>query len=218
MVRSVNLGIGVSFVALWLLVTVMGPIGAASSNTGSPFARFPLWKDIEGPFATLDEGHLPDGTRWAVFGSRAVGKSWGRREPCVTVARITRFGDYAHANGCGPLSPEGPNRPPVYVSISGAYEKHPDGPVVGEAFMGLTFKRTVRRVTLLFSDGGRLTRPTRLLNPKQSRKTGLVRFSYLALGMQRDVCVSTVIGYDQFSTALFSLPTMTCPSDYRLRR
>jgi hypothetical protein len=126
------------------------------------------------------------------------------------VARITRYGRYASAHRCSGLAPQADGEPPVYVALSGSEQAHPDGPVIGEVVMGLSFQTSVKEVRLNFASGGQMRRATRLFNPRQQSKTDLVPFRYVALGMQRDVCVQTVTGYDSAGLALFEEETGVC--------
>jgi hypothetical protein len=76
--------------------------------------------------------------------------------------------------------------------------------------MGLSFRVDVKRVKLVSADSGSMVRTTKLVNAAQMRKTGLPAFRYVALGLQRDVCVETVIGYDQTGETIFEAPTRLC--------
>lgn len=200
-------------------VVAVGSLGGDAALAGETTGRtswdrgfntFPLWMDVPGrTFITLREGRLGDGTRWAVYASRVGQGQRGRKNPCLSVARITHAGGYGDAHRCGEPTPSG-NQPPVYVSITGSYQNRPDGPVIGEAVMGLSFRVDVKRVKLVFADSGSLVRPTKLVNASQMRKTGLPAFRYVALGLQRDVCVDTVIGYNQSGETIFEAPTRLC--------
>ncbi len=184
------------------------PYERSSGNQG--FDSFPLWIDVPGQtYITLNEDRLSDGTRWGVYASRVGQGQRGQKNPCLSVARITRAGGYGDAHRCGEPTPEG-NQPPVYVSITGSYQNRPSGPEIGESVMGLSFRVDVQRVKLVFADSGSMTRPTKLVNAAQRRKTGLPAFRYVALGLQRDVCVETVIGYDQTGESTFEAPTRLC--------
>lgn len=193
---------------LWLVVLV--PSVAAASTGG--FSDFPLSKDVPGStFATLGEGRLPDGTRWGAYASRLGEAPSRRREPCISVARITRTGEYANRAGCGPLAPEGKLRLPVYVSISGSYRNHPNGPVIGETIAALSFARSIRKVQLTFSTGGVLSRRTRELNSQQQKKARLASFRYIVLSMQKDLCVESIVGFDEHGSSLLDAQTEICP-------
>lgn len=186
--------------------------GEATAGQRSPYAGFPLYKDVSGngPFATLGEGQLPNRSRWAVYASR-VGK--GRRgfeQPCLSLARITRIGEYTDVHGCGPLVPTDDEAPPNYAYIAATYQTRPDGPFIGETVLGLTFRPTVRSVVLKYVDGGQMQRDTRLFNAKQQKKTKLPAFRYVALALQQDVCVATVEGFSGDGTQLFSAETGLC--------
>jgi hypothetical protein len=178
----------------------------------APYKDFPLDKDVPGrSHAILDEGMLPDHTRWGAYASRVGRRSGARWHPCVSVARITRAGEYGHAAACGPLSPSGDRRDvPVNASISGAYNERPDGPVTGEWIGAMSFDRTIRKVQLAFSDGGSVVRPTKMLNAYQRSKVHLVKFSYIAVALQRDVCVEEIIGYDSRGVSVLEAGTELC--------
>lgn len=93
---------------------------------------------------------------------------------------------------------------PVYLSIAGSYQARPDGPLVGETFMGLSFHPSVRSVLLEYEDGGQLRRPTKFFNAKQQKKTKLPPFRYIAIALQDDVCVASIVGYAKNGTELIS--------------
>lgn len=187
-------------------------VGQASERTSEDrgFNSFPLWMDVPGrAFITLNEGRLGDGTRWGVYASRVGQGQKGRGNQCLSVARITHAGGYGDAHRCGEPTPSG-NQPPVYVSMSGSYQNRPNGPIIGEVVMALSFRVDVKRVKLELADSGSMVRPTKLVNAAQMRKTGLPAFRYVALGLQEDVCVETVIGFDQSGDLIFEAPTRLC--------
>lgn len=186
--------------------------GDARASQRSPFADFPLYKDVSGngPFATLDEGQLPNKTRWGAYASR-VGKGWpGYERPCLSLAHITRWGEYTDVHGCGRLAPTAESSMPNFLFIAATYQTKPDGPFIGEAILGLTFSTAVRSVVLEYEDGGQLQRRTRLFNSKQQEKTKLPPFRYIAVALQKDVCVETVIGYSEDGSELFSAKPLLC--------
>lgn len=76
--------------------------------------------------------------------------------------------------------------------------------------MGLSFSPEVNRVRLLYASGGQSLQRTKMFNAKQQGKTGLGEFRYLALGMQRDLCVARVTGYDATGAELFEEDTELC--------
>jgi hypothetical protein len=189
--------------------------GAESRETAKesagPYDSFPLWKDVPGKsFATLGDGKLPNGTRWAAYVSRFGPGRKARRNPCVTVASITRKGIYGKAGGCGPLAPT-TREPPLYVSVSSSYRTKQGGPAFGETVMALSFANSVTRVELLTYSGEQLSLPTKPLSDRQRQKTQLPASRYVAMGLQRDVCVATVIGYDATGGVLFESDTDLCP-------
>lgn len=206
-------------------VLLLGVIGttlllAASYAPGkSPYAAFPLWKDVSGngPFATLGEGQLQNGARWGAWASRVGAGRRGYEQPCLSLARITRFGEYTDVHGCGQVvsarDQESANYVPNYVYIAATYQTRPDGPFAGETFLGLTFHPSVRSVVLKYAGGGQLQRRTRLFNSKQQKKTKLPPFRYIALALQDDVCAETVVGYGKNGTELFSAETILCSDD-----
>jgi hypothetical protein len=185
--------------------------GSRPDRAGSAYDAFPLWEDVPGPkFATLGGGKLSNDTRWAAYVSRLEPGKKAFENPCLTVASITRRGIYGHAAHCGPLAPA-TKQPPVYVSVSASYRNRPNGPIIGETAMALSFANSVTRVELMMSSGELMIRRTKLLNERQRRKTHLPPLRYLAMGLQRDVCVASVIGYDEADQVLFEHPTDLCP-------
>jgi hypothetical protein len=184
----------------------------AGAAERSPYAGFPLYKDVSGggPFATLDEGQLPDQTRWGAYASRVGGGTRGYEQPCLSLARITRFGEYTDVHGCGPLVPAEDQSPPNYAYIAGSYQAKKDGPFIGETVLGLTFKPMVRSAVLKLVGGRQLQRRTRFFNSRQQKKTSLPPFRYIAIALQDDVCAETVVGYSAAGSELFSAETGLC--------
>ncbi len=197
---------------LFLVVGVVVVPSMAIAGSRSPYDGFPLAKDVPGgPYATLATAKLRNGTRWGVFASRLGSGALSRRNPCVSVARITKSGRYGNANRCGSPVPSTESSDPVYVGISGSGQNKPGGPVVGETVMGMSFSESVRRVQLKLTDGSTMTKYTRLLNDKQQVKTHLEGFRYIAIGVQRDVCVLSVAAFDANGVQVFSGATKVCP-------
>ena len=128
----------------------------------------------------------------------------------MSLARITVVGEYGAVHGCGPLIPKGNQDVPNYVYIAGAFQANPDGPLIGESVLGLTFSPAVRSAVLKYVGGGQLRRQTQLFNGKQQAKTKLSPFRYIALAVQDDVCVGTVVGYSKSGSELFSAETLLC--------
>ena len=193
------------------LVSVVSILLWVGACDASSFDSFPLWKDVPGrSFAKLGEGRLKSGTRWGVYASRVGSRRTRREEPCISAARITVGGRYTDAHGCGPLAPQPGSDPPVYVTITGSGQNELNGPVVGESVLGMTFKYQVRSVLLRFSNATEMAHRTRLFNAKQMVKTGLAKFRYIAIGLQRDVCVQEVVGYSATGGQLFSRQTDLC--------
>lgn len=206
--------LAVALVAALVGLGVFGLMANAQAPQSSDYDAFPLYKDVPGEsFARLGEGKLSDGTRWAAYASRGIRANKGRMEPCLSVARITRFGEYGNASQCGPLAPDGSGSgpPPVYVSISGSYDTKPGGKVIGESVNALSFKTSVEKVALTFSTGDVLTRRTKLFNSKQRAKAHLTGFRYLAIGMQRDICVTSVTGFNHLGAVILQEDTSGCP-------
>jgi hypothetical protein len=192
-------------------VLPMAGKAGAGERQQAPFASFPLYKDVVGgPFATLGEGRLPNKSRWGAYASRLGDGKRGYEQPCLSLARITRFGEYSAVHGCSPLVPTDDEAPPNYVYIAASSQLKKDGPVVGESVMGLSFKPGVRSVVLRYTNGGQLTRRTRLFNASQQRKTKLTQFRYVAFAVQADVCVESVIGFSKSGDELLSAATGLC--------
>jgi hypothetical protein len=89
----------------------------------------------------------------------------------------------------------------VYVTITGAYKNSPNGPIVGESVLGLSFAPLVRVVEMKASTGRTITRQTKVLNRQQRSKTRLPRFRYVALGLQDDVCIASITRIQQVRRA-----------------
>lgn len=198
-----------------ILAVLLLPLSSAAAAGGgqqSPFADFPLYKDVfgSGPFAKLGEGQLPNRSRWGAYASRVGKGRRGYEQPCLSLARITRFGEYSAVHGCSPLVPTDEEAPPNYVYIAGSTQFKEDGPVIGESVLGLSFQPKVRSVVLKYVGGGQLRRRTQLFNGKQQAKTKLTPFRYLALAVQADICAGTVVGYSKNGAELFTAETGLC--------
>jgi hypothetical protein len=199
--------------ALFLVIVVLAEPVDGRASQRSPFAGFPLYKDVSGngPYATLDEGQLSSRTRWGAYASRVGAGRRGYEQPCLSLARITRYGEYGDVHGCAPLVPTATYAIPNYLYIAGTYQTKPNGPFVGETVMALSFGTTVQSVVLKYTDGGQLRRRTRFFNPKQQRKTHLPPFRYIAMALQDDVCVETVVGFSRSGSEVFSAEPGLCP-------
>ena len=157
---------------------------------------YPLWRSVPvRPFVVLDEGRLR-GTRWGIYAFRGRGKTGGER-PCLTVVTLSARGEVGHSSECGPLAPEsGPDVPPITVLMGGTYEL-PNGEVVGEAVVGMSFAQSLAKARISLEPGGSVMSKTRYLSAKQAKKSHVDRFRYLALPLQRDVCVKHVTGFSR---------------------
>ena len=143
-----------------------------SSRQSSAYDDFPLWKDVPGrTFAKLGEDKLRNGSRWAAFASRVGAGTKGRENPCLTVARISRFGEYGAPHGCGPLAPDGEGDPPVMAMMTVSTDLPGQGK--GETILSMSFKPSIGSVGLITSNGKTIRRNTHLLNRYQQRKTHL---------------------------------------------
>lgn len=184
----------------------------ASAHQKSPYAEFPLDKDVVGggPSVTLDEGQLPNKTNWGVYASRVGAGRRGYQQPCISLARITVAGEYGAVHGCGPLTPSSGQDVPNYVYIAGSYQSKPGGPFIGESILGLSLSPKVYSAALIYAGGGQARRRTQLFNAKQQAKTKLAPFRYIAFAVQDDVCADTVVGYAKHGSQLFSAKTGLC--------
>jgi hypothetical protein len=196
--------------ALWLVVG--GPLASGlNRSSSSPYDDFPLAKDVQGKsYALLGEGKLPNRTRWGAYASRIGRGLKGRQQPCLSVARITLEGEYGNASQCGPLAPTEPGEPPVLVSITGSYINRPGGPTIGEGVYAISVAPVVMHLRLVASSGRVLSLRTKLFNNTQRRKTGLSKFRYVSLGMQSDLCISGIEGYDSAGTKVLDEETFMC--------
>lgn len=200
MKRTSIAGVICAVLALCVLVSLANAQGARSFSRTNPFDKFPLWKDVPGrTFAVLGEGKLRNGTRWGAYVSRVGAGQTGFENPCVTVANITRGGEYGPAHACGLLLPNAAAPAgdlPVEAHFSTSYQLTVNGPVRGESFTGLLLAPSVQRVVLVTSTGQRIKRQMRRLSSRQRAKTKLPEMSYLALAQQRDICIEWVRGFD----------------------
>jgi hypothetical protein len=174
----------------------------------SPYADFPLWSDVPGgPFATLGEGTL-SGTRWAVYASKIRRKPFTSATPCITVASISSEGAYHVQTGCGLIAPEDPFWTGAETFSTSArihgHNRH------GQFFGGLPFGVHIRGVKIHLASGANLFRKTRLLNPRQARKTGLRRFRFFVLPLDEPACIESLVAYRADGSAAWSGETEEC--------
>lgn len=180
-----------------------------SVRSSSEFDDFPLWKDVPGrTFAKLDEGKLPNGTRWAAYVSRVGAGKRGRENPCVSIARITAFGQYGHANECGPLAPLKEGWPPVMPMFGGT--SYVNGREESETFTAMSFKPFIASILITTTNGDAIRKRTHLLNRYQQRKTHLPPLRYVALGLQRELCIANFVGYSSDGAIAFEAPFKEC--------
>jgi hypothetical protein len=206
-------------VAAVLLIFCAGILGhlesqRASAQRSDPdsYAAFPLWKDVPGKtFAGLREGRLLNGTRWAAFISKARPVKRAKANPCVTIAKITRFGEYGHATDCGsPTSDRNTGRP-IFVEMSASYRAASGTRVVGETVMAFLFSSDIVKLEAQLSSGGSIVTHTQPLKLWQQTKAHLTALRYVALGMLRDVCIRSIAGYDISGSRLVDRETEICP-------
>ena len=197
---------------LWALALGPGGVGLARSEgarSSSEFDDFPLWKDVPGrTFAKLGEGKLPNGTRWAGYASRVGSGKRGRENPCVTVSSITAFGAYSPAHECGPLAPVREGWPPVTAMFT--ISDSDRGQEAGETFMAMSFKTSIVSILITLEKGETIRRRTHLLNRYQRRKTHLPPLRYVALGLERAICIANLVGYNAAGEVAFEAPFKEC--------
>jgi hypothetical protein len=187
-------------------------LGRAQDGLRQTHQRFPLWIEVPGSrFAVLNEGQLGNGTQWGAYISRLGKRSAGFERPCITVSRVTRIGEFNSATDCGVLISEAKPDLPVYASISLTYRTAPSSPVRAETVMGLTFDPVVAKVILKSADGGQITTRPLLMSKRQQKKSHLPPLRFVALAMQRSVCIKNVVGFDGRGAEIFTAPTGVCP-------
>ena len=170
------------------------PEGTSRPAVNHEFDDFPLWREVRGPFAKIGEGKVPNGTRWAAYVWRgAPGKS-GRENPNLTVARITAFGANDEAVAGGPLAPIREGWSPVTAMFTALNPASGEGNP--ETFVAMSFKPSITSILIGLANGEAIRRRTHSLNRFQQRKAHLPALRYVALGMERELCIAKVVGYD----------------------
>ena len=148
----------------------------------------------------LDEGSV-HGTQWGVFASRASRSPQSRDRPCITVAALSKYGNYQNAGACGPLAPEnGLHFPPIHPLIGGS----------GGSVFAVSFRQDVVSAKIVFGSGRIIEKPTHLLSFHQATKTHLTRFRFLTLALHNDVCLAQITGYDRVGGEVLSSETKEC--------
>lgn len=195
--------------AALICIAVAFGSGVSLARTES-FDDFPLWKDVPGrAFAKLGEGKLRHGTRWAAFASRVGQGRRGKEKPCISVASITDYGEYGAAHGCGAPAPAGNDSPPVMALMTRSRDL--PGRSEGETIASMSFKPLITSIKLVTTKET-IHRRTRVLNRYQQRKTHLPRVRYVALALEKDVCIVSISGYDADRDVAFEAPTGECES------
>lgn len=206
--------LGVAVVLVLLAEHSFGSDATFTKASGRPPnpRSFPLWKAVPSKsFATLGDGML-HGTHWAVYAYNGVKGKESRHKPCLVVAHITRNGAYGSSTECGPLAPSlGSSVPPVYTLFSTSYRYGSHGPQIGETFIGMSIRANIANVIIEVEPGASITRSTRYLSEAQSKKAHLVRFRYLAVALNREVCVRRIVAKDLIGNSVVNADTGECP-------
>jgi hypothetical protein len=199
-----------AFTIVFIGIATLGVVPVHAD--GGRHKAFPLWLEVPAPrFAVLDEGQLPNGTRWGAYVSRFGGSDRNTMRPCITVARFTRIGEFNSALDCGRLLSAADPEHPVYASITENYRNHPGGPERSETVMSLTFDPSAARVVMALDSGGQIAMRPRLLSVRQQHKANVPALKYVALGLMRNVCVEAVRGFDGEGQEMFAASTDVCP-------
>lgn len=188
-----------------------GGLWSADAAAPSPYAGFPLWKDVQSRhFASLGEGNL-NGTRWGAYVARVGASSAARSHPCVTVAKISSEGSYGNSSGCGSLMPQDGVRQgaPTTAEISGSMVGI-KGRIRGETFVAMVVSPRIHQLWLRFTDGVRMLRAVKVANRAQIEKTGLRRWGYLAVALAKDVCLEEIRGLDGRGEVILDAETHEC--------
>jgi hypothetical protein len=185
------------------------PDVASPPRINHEFDDFPLWREVPGRFAKIDEAKLRSGTRWAAYVSRVGAGRSGRENPTLTVARITDtpgHGDYNDESASGPLAPIREGWSPVtaiFATFDSPWEK-------GQTILAMSFKPSIASILIMTADGEAIRKRTHLLNGYQRHKTHLPFMRYVALGVERELCLAKVVGYDADREVVFEGPYKKC--------
>ena len=225
--------VAVATFALAALTVGSLALGVASSPgrgprpSASDIDSAPLWRSLKTDrFAVLGRGHLHGG-KWEVFATAEARRN-RRREPCLTVARISHDGRLGVAAGCGMPAPiSGPLTPPVHPTITEFRRPVGAGPAVAATYMAMSVAPTIRRVELGLVPGSNtgsgsqaqhLLVETKSLSAAQARKAQLQQFRYVAVALPREVCLARVAGFDADGAQVFSAATRECGGEGRAWR
>lgn len=195
--------------------------GLSHESRAARIDGFPLWRSLgTDRFAVLGRGHIHGG-KWEVFATAQARRN-PRREPCLTVARISHDARVGAAGGCGAPAPlDGPLSPPVHPTITESSFGVNGHLLRAASYMAMSVAPPIRHVELklvprLNSESGShaqdLSIPTKSLSAAQGRKAGLKQFRFVALAIPRDVCLAQVTGFDAAGTQVFSAVTGECGS------
>jgi hypothetical protein len=206
--RRTGLG-GLALVLLTLLVSVNGGASARASRAfRSPFEGFPLWKDVPGErFAPLREGNFR-GTRWAAYASRRGRGRRYREQPCLTLARISRLGEYGLSLGCAPLAPGPHAEAPLYrlLGVAGGGDKAEPA-----SYFAVLLAPQVVDVTIEGEAGYAITRHAELLSRHKQVKAAVPSLRYVAFVVPRNLCVEGIIGFGREGETLLETSPAECP-------
>jgi len=210
------------FFLILLLVTGIGLIpppaasgrspeqGATPPGRQNPFGSFPLWKDVPGKhLALLREGKFK-GTRWAAYVSRVGHARKYRRQPCLTLSRISSVGEYGVASGCARLVPERgrSHTLPLYRLLGIAGGSDGSEPAT---FLALLVAPQVNEVSIEVEPGEPITHKAQLLGRSKQKKASVAPLRYVALTVPRDVCVKRISGTGPLGEVLFDAKSPECP-------
>lgn len=83
----------------------------------------------------------------------------------------------------------------------------------GETILAMSFKPFITSIGITTATNKIIRRRTRLLNGYQQRKTDLPRFRYVALGLEEDICIESIVGYNAERKVVYEGTTGECESD-----
>jgi hypothetical protein len=84
------------------------------------------------------------------------------------------------------------------------------GQEAGETFMAMSFKTSIVSLLITPEKGEAIRRRTHALNRHQRDKTHLPSLRYVALGLERAICIANLVGYNSAGEVAFEAPFKEC--------
>ncbi len=161
---------------------------------------------------TLGRGNI-GGSKWSViaFASKASkGRSGG--VGCIEAVDAPPHGRAVKRSACGRIGgPAKADEAPLYALVGSTAHSGGAEPS-GQAVLGIGVAAGVAKLTVSLEPGPMASGRTHTLSRRLAAKSRLGPFRYLALAVDRNVCVARMAGFDAKGHRVFSAEPGECPS------